>query len=107
MRRLGGLGPGGRRELVLRAFPKAFFRRHAEGLLGREAAVLGLLAGTGIPVAEFQAVDANGEHPRPTWMSPTARPRWRCCTAPRWVYGSPSGTARRAAGSPTARQTSC
>ncbi|MGW0828028.1 alpha/beta fold hydrolase [Streptomyces sp. NPDC002845] len=49
--------------LVLRSFVKPFFRRHAPGLLGREAAVLELLRGyDGIPAPELRAVDASGEH---------------------------------------------
>ncbi|MFG2118427.1 alpha/beta fold hydrolase [Streptomyces sp. NPDC048710] len=50
-------------ELVLRTFVKPFFRRHAPGLLSREAGVLGLLAGQeGIPAPALVAVDATGEH---------------------------------------------
>ncbi|MBP2048831.1 pimeloyl-ACP methyl ester carboxylesterase/aminoglycoside phosphotransferase (APT) family kinase protein [Streptomyces griseochromogenes] len=50
-------------ELVLRTFVKPFFRRHALGLLSREAAVLGLLAGQeGIPAPALVAVDATGDH---------------------------------------------
>ncbi|MGW2747644.1 alpha/beta fold hydrolase [Streptomyces sp. NPDC001450] len=50
-------------ELVLRTFVKPFFRRHAPGLLSREAAVLGLLAGQeGVPAPALVAVDATGEH---------------------------------------------
>jgi pimeloyl-ACP methyl ester carboxylesterase/aminoglycoside phosphotransferase (APT) family kinase protein len=49
--------------LVLRTFVKPFFRRHAPGLLTREATVLTLLAGReGIPVPEPVAVDATAEH---------------------------------------------
>ncbi|WP_073951792.1 alpha/beta fold hydrolase [Streptomyces kebangsaanensis] len=49
--------------LVLRTFVKPFFRRHAPGLLTREAAVLALLAGRdGIPVPAPVAVDATAEH---------------------------------------------
>ncbi|MEU7379914.1 alpha/beta fold hydrolase [Streptomyces sp. NPDC042207] len=49
--------------LVLRTFVKPFFRRHAPGLLTREAAVLGLLAGRdGIPAPAPVAVDASAEH---------------------------------------------
>ncbi|MCF4137967.1 alpha/beta fold hydrolase [Streptomyces sp. Tue 6430] len=48
--------------LVLRTFVKPFFRRHAPGLLTREADVLGLLAGQeGVPAARLLAVDAAGE----------------------------------------------
>ncbi|WP_329341482.1 alpha/beta fold hydrolase [Streptomyces sp. NBC_01352] len=48
--------------LVLRSFVKPFFRRHAPGLLAREASVLALLAGQdGIPAARPVAVDASGE----------------------------------------------
>ncbi|MFF7646345.1 alpha/beta fold hydrolase [Streptomyces canus] len=50
-------------ELVLRSFVKPFFRRHAPGLLGREAAVLALLAEVdGVPAPAPVAVDATGEH---------------------------------------------
>ncbi|EDY59125.1 MULTISPECIES: alpha/beta fold hydrolase [Streptomyces] len=50
-------------ELVLRSFVKPFFRRHAPGLLGREASILTLLAGTdGVPAPEPVAVDATAEH---------------------------------------------
>jgi pimeloyl-ACP methyl ester carboxylesterase/aminoglycoside phosphotransferase (APT) family kinase protein len=49
-------------ELVLRTFVKPFFRRHAPGLLAREADILTLLAGQeGIPAARLVAVDARGE----------------------------------------------
>ncbi|WP_229815931.1 alpha/beta fold hydrolase [Streptomyces lucensis] len=51
------------RELVLRTFVKPFFRRHAPGLLSREASVLGLLAGQrGVPAPALVAVDATAEH---------------------------------------------
>ncbi|MEU1406225.1 alpha/beta fold hydrolase [Streptomyces sp. NPDC005728] len=50
-------------ELVLRTFVRPFFRRHASGLLSREAAVLGLLAGEeGVPAPGLVAVDAAAEH---------------------------------------------
>jgi aminoglycoside phosphotransferase (APT) family kinase protein len=62
MRRLDISGPRGQRSLVLRSFVKPFFLRHAEGLLTREAEILGLLGGTGVPAAELHAVDATGEH---------------------------------------------
>jgi pimeloyl-ACP methyl ester carboxylesterase len=49
--------------LVLRTFVKPFFRRHAPGLLTREASVLTLLARQeGIPAARLVAVDATAEH---------------------------------------------
>jgi aminoglycoside phosphotransferase (APT) family kinase protein len=49
-------------ELVLRTFVKPFFRRHAPGLLAREADVLALLARQeGVPAARLIAVDATGE----------------------------------------------
>ncbi|USQ87914.1 phosphotransferase [Streptomyces phaeoluteigriseus] len=49
-------------DLVLRTFVKPFFRRHAPGLLAREADMLTLLAGQeGIPAARLIAVDATGE----------------------------------------------
>ncbi|MDH6626841.1 pimeloyl-ACP methyl ester carboxylesterase/aminoglycoside phosphotransferase (APT) family kinase protein [Streptomyces sp. LBL] len=48
--------------LVLRTFVKPFFRRHATGLLAREASVLAALAGQkGIPAARPLAVDASAE----------------------------------------------
>lgn len=49
--------------LVLRSFVRPFFRRHAPGLLAREASVLTLLASyDGIAVPELCAVDATAEH---------------------------------------------
>ncbi|MEU0245028.1 alpha/beta fold hydrolase [Streptomyces sp. NPDC006235] len=49
--------------LVLRTFVKPFFRRHAPGLLAREAEVLTLLAGqAGVPAPEPAGVDATAEH---------------------------------------------
>ncbi|WP_052848517.1 phosphotransferase family protein [Streptomyces avicenniae] len=50
------------RELVLRSFTAPFFRRHAPGLLTREADVLRLLDGSGIPAAQLVAVDPTGAH---------------------------------------------
>ncbi|GGP74626.1 hypothetical protein GCM10010278_61040 [Streptomyces melanogenes] len=50
------------RELVLRSFAKPFYRRHAASLLAREAAVLALLAGTGVPAPALVAADPQGEH---------------------------------------------
>ncbi|MFJ8050068.1 alpha/beta fold hydrolase [Streptomyces luteogriseus] len=50
-------------ELALRTFVKPFFRRHAPGLLSREAEMLTLLAEQeGVPAAELIGVDATGEH---------------------------------------------
>ncbi|MFF8937280.1 alpha/beta fold hydrolase [Streptomyces paradoxus] len=50
-------------ELALRTFVKPFFRRHAPGLLAREAEILSLLAvQEGVPAAELIGVDATGEH---------------------------------------------
>ncbi|MEU0174610.1 alpha/beta fold hydrolase [Streptomyces massasporeus] len=50
-------------ELALRTFVKPFFRRHAPGLLAREAEMLTLMAGReGVPAAELIGVDATGEH---------------------------------------------
>ncbi|MFF2548784.1 phosphotransferase family protein [Kitasatospora sp. NPDC058063] len=68
MRRLDVERPGGADPyaLVLRSFVKPFYRRHAPGLLAREAAVLRLLEGSGVPAARLVAVDAAGavcEHP--------------------------------------------
>ncbi|MFF8020013.1 phosphotransferase [Streptomyces sp. NPDC007896] len=49
--------------LVLRSFVKPFYRRHAPGLLAREASVLTLLAPyEGVPTPELHAVDAAAEH---------------------------------------------
>jgi aminoglycoside phosphotransferase (APT) family kinase protein len=49
--------------LVLRSFVKPFYRRHAPGLLTREASVLTLLAAyEDVPAPELQAVDATAEH---------------------------------------------
>jgi aminoglycoside phosphotransferase (APT) family kinase protein len=62
MRRLSIQGPDGMRGLVLRSFVEPFFRRHAPGLLTREADILTLLVGTGIPAPTLHAVDATGEH---------------------------------------------
>ncbi|KIF04794.1 aminoglycoside phosphotransferase [Streptomyces sp. RSD-27] len=55
-------GAAGPRSLVLRSFVRPFYRRHAEGLLTREAAVLRLLAGTDVPAASLVAVDPAAEH---------------------------------------------
>lgn len=62
MRRLDLCGPGGRRSLVLRSFVKPFFRRHAEGLLTREATVLRFLGDTDVPAASLVAVDATARY---------------------------------------------
>jgi aminoglycoside phosphotransferase (APT) family kinase protein/dienelactone hydrolase len=49
--------------LALRTFVKPFFRRHAPGLLAREAAVLTLLAAEDdVPAPRLLAVDAEAEH---------------------------------------------
>ncbi|MFE6171654.1 alpha/beta fold hydrolase [Streptomyces sp. NPDC056464] len=49
--------------LALRTFVKPFFRRHAPGLLAREASVLTLLAGReDVPAPQLVAVDATAEH---------------------------------------------
>jgi aminoglycoside phosphotransferase (APT) family kinase protein/dienelactone hydrolase len=49
--------------LALRTFVKPFFRRHAPGLLAREASVLTLLADReGVRAPELIAVDATAEH---------------------------------------------
>jgi len=49
--------------LVLRSFVKPFFRRHAPGLLSREATVLAQLrAYDGVPAPAPLAVDATAEH---------------------------------------------
>ncbi|CAM5745400.1 hypothetical protein STAFG_5555 [Streptomyces afghaniensis 772] len=48
--------------LALRTFVKPFFRRHAPGLLAREAEVLTLLTGQeGVPAPELTGVDATAE----------------------------------------------
>ncbi|MEU1622682.1 phosphotransferase [Streptomyces sp. NPDC005722] len=62
MRRLHVTGPGGGRQLVLRSFVEPFYRRHAEGLLTREARILTLLGPTAVPAAELHALDATAEH---------------------------------------------
>ncbi|MFI5531270.1 phosphotransferase family protein [Kitasatospora sp. NPDC051853] len=62
MRRLLVQGPGTERALVLRSFVRPFFLEHADGLLTREAEVLGLLGPTGVPAAELVAVDPTGAH---------------------------------------------
>lgn len=62
MRRPDLRGPDGPRSLVLRCFVKPFFVRHARGLLTREAAVLRLLGGSGVPAATLVAVDATAQH---------------------------------------------
>ncbi|MER7482850.1 alpha/beta fold hydrolase [Streptomyces sp. NPDC126510] len=50
-------------ELALRTFVKPFFRRHAPGLLVREAETLTLLAEQeGVPAPELIAVDATAGH---------------------------------------------
>ncbi|MFJ9776394.1 phosphotransferase family protein [Kitasatospora sp. NPDC101157] len=48
--------------LVLRSFVKPFYRRHAPGMLAREAGVLRLLEAGSIPAPRLRAVDAAGEH---------------------------------------------
>lgn len=60
MRLLTTEGPDGTGVLVLRSFVDAFFRRHAPGLLAREAGVLRLLRSTPVPAAELLGVDADG-----------------------------------------------
>ncbi|MFK4690734.1 phosphotransferase family protein [Streptomyces pristinaespiralis] len=64
MRRLRVTGPAGaERTLVLRSFVEPFYRRHAAGLLTREARILRMLAPAGVvPVAELRAVDPDAEH---------------------------------------------
>ncbi|MFD3589558.1 phosphotransferase family protein [Streptomyces sp. NPDC058683] len=53
---------GGTRDLVLRTFVDPFFEEHAEDLLNREAGVLSLLAGTGVPTPGPVAVDPAAAH---------------------------------------------
>ncbi len=62
MLRLSVHGPRGRRSLVLRSFVRPFFRRHAEGLLSREAATLRLLVASDVPAPALLDVDPTGEH---------------------------------------------
>ncbi|MET8575660.1 phosphotransferase [Streptomyces sp. NPDC005012] len=62
MLRLDVEGDRGACALVLRSFVKPFFAQHALGLLTREADVLRLLAGTGVPAARLLGVDATAEH---------------------------------------------
>ncbi|WP_344879086.1 aminoglycoside phosphotransferase family protein [Allokutzneria multivorans] len=62
MSRLEIDGRAGPYSVVLRSFVKEFYVQHALGLLTREADVLRLLAGTGIPAARLLAVDAAAEH---------------------------------------------
>lgn len=58
MRRLTiGTRDGGTRDLVLRTFVDPHFVEHAEDMLNREAGVLTLLAGTGVPAPGPVAVD--------------------------------------------------
>ncbi|MET9828707.1 alpha/beta fold hydrolase [Streptomyces sp. NPDC006385] len=50
-------------QLALRTLVKPFFRRHAPGLLTREASILTLLAGQErVPAPRLVAVDATAEH---------------------------------------------
>lgn len=60
--RMRRLTTSGGRSLVLRSFTDAFFLRHADGLLTREARVLTLLTGTDVPAARLLAVDARADH---------------------------------------------
>ncbi|MFD8145056.1 phosphotransferase family protein [Streptomyces sp. NPDC059708] len=63
MRRLELAGAqAGPRSLVLRSFVQPFYRRHAEGLLTREAAVLTLLGATDVPAASLVALDPTARH---------------------------------------------
>ncbi|MEU8825455.1 aminoglycoside phosphotransferase family protein [Streptomyces sp. NPDC048636] len=62
MRRLRVVGPGGRRDLVLRSFVKPFYVQHADGLLSREAAILRVLGATDVPAATLLDVDATATH---------------------------------------------
>ncbi|MFB7665402.1 phosphotransferase family protein [Kitasatospora sp. NPDC056138] len=65
MRRIHLQGPGGERTLVLRSFVRPFYRKHADGLLRREAGVLRLLDRPDdrpVPAARLVAVDPAGEH---------------------------------------------
>ncbi|MER6302018.1 aminoglycoside phosphotransferase family protein [Kitasatospora sp. NPDC001539] len=66
MRRLDIEGGAAPYALVLRSFVKPFYRRHASGLLTREAEMLERLASSGVPVAGLRALDADGrwcDHP--------------------------------------------
>ncbi|MFE5588419.1 phosphotransferase family protein [Kitasatospora sp. NPDC056531] len=60
MRRLDIEGAGTPYALVLRSFVKPFYRRHAPGLLAREARVLRLLEDSAVPAPALRAVDAQG-----------------------------------------------
>ena len=51
----------GERELVLRRMFRGPWRTHAQGLLEREAFMLGLLAEHPVPAATLIAVDASAE----------------------------------------------
>ncbi|MEV7887061.1 phosphotransferase family protein [Streptomyces sp. NPDC002817] len=63
MRRLTiGTRDGGTRDLVLRTFVDPHFVEHAENLLNREAGVLTLLAGTGVPAPGPVATDPTATH---------------------------------------------
>ncbi|WP_406358592.1 phosphotransferase family protein [Streptomyces sp. NBC_00658] len=62
MRRLDIEGRDESYSLVLRSFVRAFFVKHAQGLLTREADVLRLLAHTSVPVASLHGVDAGAEY---------------------------------------------
>ncbi|MGJ5897455.1 phosphotransferase [Streptomyces niveiscabiei] len=61
--------------VVLRSFVKPFFRRHAPGLLQREADILTLLAKEdGIPAADLIAVDPDATHCDHPSLAMTALP---------------------------------
>jgi aminoglycoside phosphotransferase (APT) family kinase protein len=60
MRRLDIEGAGAPYALVLRSFVKPFYRRHAPGLLAREARVLRLLETSAVPAPALRAVDEQG-----------------------------------------------
>ncbi|MEX3107178.1 MULTISPECIES: phosphotransferase [unclassified Streptomyces] len=61
--------------VVLRSFVKPFFRRHAPGLLQREADILTLLAKEdGIPAADLVAVDPDATHCDHPSLAMTALP---------------------------------
>nr|WP_119611822.1 phosphotransferase [Streptomyces acidiscabies] len=62
-------------DVVLRTFVKPFFRKHAPGLLNREAAILTLLADEdGIPTARLIGVDPDATHCDHPSLAMTALP---------------------------------